>query len=65
MEEFCRRFGGPLRKYFIEEFTKLSQTGTVLDYLEQFEHLRSLMDVNNPSLSERFFISIFINGLRS
>lgn len=63
MEELYRRFGGPLRKNFIKEFTKLSQTCIIFDYLEKFEYLRSLMDIDNPTLSENFFISTFISGL--
>lgn len=64
MEELCHRFGESSRKDFIEEFTKLSQIGTVFDYQEQFEHLRSLMDTENSTLSKRFFISSFISSLR-
>lgn len=53
MEELYRGSGGSSRKDFVEKFTKLSWIGTVLDYLEHFEHLRSFMYADNPTLSEK------------
>ncbi|XP_071909528.1 uncharacterized protein [Coffea arabica] len=38
----CERFGGGTPEETIEEFNKLAQTGSVTDYLEKFELLKSL-----------------------
>lgn len=54
MKEFCWQFEGPSRKNLIEKFTKLFQIGIVLNYLEHFEYLCSLMNAENPTLLERF-----------
>lgn len=48
----------------VAEFNKLRQTDSVLAYQEQFEELRALMLVSNNSLSEQYFISSFISGLK-
>lgn len=55
---------GSFWRAFIEEFNKFSQIGMILEYQEQFEYLRSLMNADNPTLLERFFIGKFINGLK-
>lgn len=48
----------------VEEFNKLQQTGTVLDYQERFEELRSLLLYKDLKLSENYFISSFISDLK-
>ncbi|XP_061347791.1 uncharacterized protein LOC133293270 [Gastrolobium bilobum] len=42
------------------QLTKLFQTGTVLEYQEQFEHLSTQVD----GLSESFLVSCFVSGLK-
>lgn len=66
--EFCealaKRFGmkGGLDEQ--EEFNKLAQNGTVLEYVERFEELKSVVLSRNPHLDEIYFISSFISRLK-
>ena len=66
LEEFaqilCRRFGS--REDSVEEFNKLIQDKSVDDYIERFEELRSVMSALNSSLTEFYYVSSFINGLK-
>nr|XP_027083907.1 uncharacterized protein LOC113706223 [Coffea arabica] len=48
----------------VEEFNKLQQKGTVEEYEEKFEELKTLMLIRNPRLDEGYFISSFISGLK-
>ena len=59
-----RRFGDRRRRDEVEEFNKLHQTSTVKDYQERFEELSSLMLVRDPHLSESYFVSSFISGIK-
>ena len=58
------RFAEKGTRDVVEDFNKLQQSGTVEDYQEKFEELKSLMLVKNPHLSESYFVSSFISGLR-
>lgn len=64
VEELCRKFGGVNKRDFVEEFNKLVQEGTMLEYQKQFEHFRALVIIDNTTLSEHFFISSFISRLK-
>ena len=57
-----RRFGS--REDSVEEFNKLTQEKSVDDYIERFEELKSLMSALNPALSESYYVSSFISGLK-
>lgn len=59
------QFRGASRKDSIEEFNKLAQTSTILEYQEQFEHLQALMNADNPTLLGKFFISNFISNFNA
>lgn len=48
----------------VEEFNKLQQVDSVEKYQEEFESLRSLLLAKNPSLSEQYFVSSFLSGLK-
>ncbi|KAE8727404.1 hypothetical protein F3Y22_tig00005459pilonHSYRG00018 [Hibiscus syriacus] len=48
----------------VEEFTKLVQKGSVEEYQDRFEELQPHMLLQNPTLGEEFFVSLFISGLR-
>ncbi|KAE8729762.1 2,3-bisphosphoglycerate-independent phosphoglycerate mutase [Hibiscus syriacus] len=50
--------------YLTEEFTKLTQKGSVEDYQEKFVELQPHILLQNPTLTEEFFMSLFISGLR-
>lgn len=67
-EEFVdyvsRRFGDHGGKDIIEEFNKLYQQGSMREYQEKFEELRSLMLHKNPRLPESYFISSFVSGVK-
>lgn len=45
----------------VEEFNKLQQEGSIKNYQEKFEELRSLMLLKNPLLTDVYFISSFIS----
>ncbi|CAN1751344.1 Transposon Ty3-I Gag-Pol polyprotein [Linum perenne] len=62
-EELIRRFSDSACVNVVGSFNKLKQTGTVLDYQEKFEDLRSRMMKLNPALNEAYFINSFISGL--
>lgn len=47
----------------ISEFNKLTQEGSLQEYQERFEDLRSMMLKINPTLDETYFISNFTSGL--
>ena len=47
----------------VEEFNKLTQTGSIDDYLEKFEELKSLMLLKNPVLPVDYFVNSFVGGL--
>lgn len=63
-EKLLQRFSERGIRDEIEEFNKLQQTGTVLEYQERFEELKSLLLTKDPRLPETYFISSFISGLR-
>lgn len=58
MLEICRTHD------VVEDFNKLQQLGTMVEYKERFEELKSLMLVRKPHLSDSYFVSSFISGLR-
>ncbi|CAL1388272.1 unnamed protein product [Linum trigynum] len=60
----CQRFGSRTYGGVVAAFNKLRKQGSLAEYQERFEELRSLMSRFNPALDEIFFISSFINGLK-
>ncbi|XP_060190417.1 uncharacterized protein LOC132619575 [Lycium barbarum] len=63
-EELISRFAEVLAEDIVEEFNKLSQDGTVDEFLGKFEDLKAQMLVRNPLLDESHFISSFIGALK-
>ncbi|XP_027076964.1 uncharacterized protein [Coffea arabica] len=63
-ELLCERFSGRNSRDIVEEFNKLHQKGTIEDYEEKFEELKTLMLTRNPRLDESYFVSSFISGLK-
>lgn len=65
---FCEllneRFAEKGGRDVVEEFNKLRQNGSVEEYQEKFEELKSLMLMKNPKLDEQYFVSSFISGLK-
>lgn len=62
-DELCRRFGDAGQRDSVEEFNKLVQTGSALEYQERFEELQNLLRIRVPNLSESYFVSCFPSGL--
>ncbi|XP_027169435.1 uncharacterized protein LOC113769164 [Coffea eugenioides] len=60
----CKRFGDGFPEEAIEEFNKLMQTGTVADYLEQFEMLKALVMPSFPHLQDCYYKTYFLSGLK-
>ena len=52
-ELLCERFAGKWSRDVVEEFNKLQQKGTVEEYEEKFEELKTLMLIRNPKPGER------------
>nr|XP_027071740.1 uncharacterized protein LOC113696535 [Coffea arabica] len=63
-ELLCERFSGKGSLDIVEEFNKLQQVGTVEEYEEKFEKLKTLMLTKNPKLDESYFVFSFISGLK-
>jgi len=61
--DVCNRFREELGSKVVEDFHKLQQMGSVEDYLEKFEELKSLLLQNIP-LPDDYFVSSFVGGLK-
>lgn len=48
----------------VEEFNKLTQLGTLEDYLDRFEELMALMIQKNPQIPDSYFLDSFIDRLK-
>lgn len=48
----------------IGEFNKLKQMGSVDEYIQKFEELKSYMTQRNRHLDEDYFVKSFISGLK-
>ena len=64
IELLCERFSGKGSLDIAEEFNKLQQRGTVEEYEEKFEELKTLMLTRNPKFDKSYFVSNFISGLK-
>ena len=60
----CERFGEGDPEEVIEKFNKLMQTGSVTEYLERFEQLKSMVMVSLPSQPDSYYKSCFLSGLK-
>ena len=60
----CERFGEGDPEEAIEEFNKLMQTGSVSEYLERFEQLKSIVMVTLPGQPDSYYKSCFLSGLK-
>lgn len=59
----CHRFTRGGYENLEGQFNKLTQKGRVDDYITQFEELKKHMVVQNPNLSELYFVNSFLSGL--
>ncbi|GMI63964.1 hypothetical protein HRI_000065700 [Hibiscus trionum] len=62
--DLCHRFCNKTSSDVIEEFNKLTQRTTVEEYQDKFEELKPYMLQLNSSLSENYFVSSFVSGLK-
>lgn len=61
--DLITRFENPDSRDVHNAFNKLRQLGTVSEYEDSFEELRALV-VAHKGLSEDYFVSSFISGLK-
>jgi hypothetical protein len=66
--QFCNlvtnRFSHHSTHSSLEAFHHLKQTTSVTKYIQKFEEMMGLMQMDYPGLNEQYFISNFIAGLR-
>jgi hypothetical protein len=66
--QFCsivsNRFFSHSAHSSLENFYHLKQTSSVAEYIQQFEEMMSLMQIEHLGLSEPYFVSSFIAGLK-
>jgi hypothetical protein len=66
--QFCRmvtdRFNLASEYEIVGQFHNLKLIGSVVDYVDRFEEMVSMVKRHNPSLSDNYFISSFISGLK-
>lgn len=58
------RFSQVSEYEIIGQFHNLKQTGSVMDYVDRFEEMVSMVRRNNPALRDTYYISSFISGLK-
>jgi hypothetical protein len=65
---FCsmltNRFSPYSAQTSLENFHHIKQTISIADYIHRFEETTALMQMDYPNLSEPYFMSSFIAGLR-
>jgi hypothetical protein len=59
------RFSTPSSHTSVENFHHLKQTTSITDYIQKFEELMTLMQMEHPRLNEQYFISSFIAGFKN
>lgn len=63
-DDLIKRFREKGGKNAVKEFNKLQQVDSIEKYQEDFESFRSLLLAKNPYLTEQYFLSSFISGLK-
>lgn len=63
-EELISRFSEIMTDDVVEKFNKLSQTGSVDEFLGKFEDLKAQMLIRNPILNDAHFLSSFVGALK-
>lgn len=58
------RFENPDNSDIQDLFNKIKQTSTVAEYQDRLEELRSQVVVKQRGLTEEYFVSSFISGLK-
>ncbi|XP_021848493.1 uncharacterized protein [Spinacia oleracea] len=58
------RFSDDSAHNVVENFNKLQQNGSLEEYIDEFENLRSIMMMNNHILPDAYMLESFIGGLK-
>lgn len=58
------RFNAHSKYEIVGQFHNFKQVGFVLDYVDRFEEMVTMMKRTNPTLSDQYYISSFISGLK-
>lgn len=53
------------QNFFLNQLQELEQTTTVDEFYQQFDGIKSLVEYKEPGISELYYASLFINGLRT
>ncbi|XP_026396022.1 uncharacterized protein LOC113290654 [Papaver somniferum] len=64
IQDLYARFEDVAHDNYVGSFNKLSQTTTIEDYYDKWEHYKRFMVANNPSLPDSFYTLSFISGLK-
>ena len=64
IEKFDDRWDKDHHPMIMHQILTLRQTWIVVEYIENFDDLRPQILLHNPSASEVFFVSPFIEGLK-
>uniref|UniRef100_A0A803MBH9 Ty3 transposon capsid-like protein domain-containing protein n=1 Tax=Chenopodium quinoa TaxID=63459 RepID=A0A803MBH9_CHEQI len=48
----------------VEQFNKLQQIGSIEEYIDEFENLRSILMMNNHILPDSYLLDSFVGGLK-
>lgn len=62
--ELNARFKDSTANNVVEQFNKLQQGESLESYIDEFEHLRSIMIQNNSILPDSYVLESFIGGLK-
>lgn len=63
-DKVCSRFNRDRQQALIRQWIKISQSGLVADYVEQFDCIMHQMMAYDPSLKPVYFITKFVEGLK-
>lgn len=61
----CTRFGRDKHQLLIQQFYSLKQTGTVTDYIEQFETVMNNLLAYSDAIHPLYFLTRFVEGLKN
>lgn len=65
IEQLLQRFSSGSQENLVGKFNKLTQTGSVRAYIEEFEELRGYMLARHSFQTEEFYLSSFLSGERA
>ena len=63
-ELLCDKFGKNQYKILIRRLRNLQESGTVLEYIENFNNVMHQMLAHNPSIDHEMFTTAFVDGLK-